>query len=161
MYPKDPTAKQAQEILEVLYNLKHPSESTGNSNSINQKDTFLLDLSAKHYVIIVSADNAETTNAFKGSLADFNTNFYGLSNLEVANTLFGSTDQITTVKSFANAEEALRYVANLKNDKSVFVGKVKLDDFTIVAISAENLPLLYRKKQISFYTPFYADHYKK
>ena len=52
------------------------------------------------------------------------------------------------------------YIDNLKKDKSVFNGKVKSELFIVVAISADNLPRLYRKKTISSYMPFYIDHYK-
>jgi hypothetical protein len=47
-YPKDPVSKQAQDILEVLYNLKHPSETTV---AVNKADTFSLDLNSPHLII--------------------------------------------------------------------------------------------------------------
>jgi hypothetical protein len=64
------------------------------------------------------------------------------------------------VKTFKNAKEALEYINNLSKDKTVFSGKIKLDMFTLIAISADNLPKLYRKKQVNYYKPFYHDHYK-
>lgn len=158
-YPKDPTAKEAQAILEVLYNLKHPSEATLDGKE-NKTDTFTLKLESEHYVIAVCPDDPSIANAFKAALADFNTNFYSISNLNISSSLFGSAEQITNIKTFKNSEEALRYVDNLKKDKSVFNAKVKAELFVIVAISADNLPKLFRKKQIATYLPFYADHYK-
>ncbi|MBC7695624.1 MAG: tetratricopeptide repeat protein [Burkholderiales bacterium] len=158
-YPKDPVTSQAQDILEVLYNMKHPSEA--NAGSINQTDTFSLDLSAQHFVIAVCPDDAAIANVFKSSLADYNNNFYSNDNLNITSSLFGNADHITIVKPFKNAEEALEYIENLSKDTTVFAGRVKFEMFTIMAISADNLPRLYRKKQVSYYKPFFDDHYKK
>src|SRR5204863_464329 len=41
LYPKDPVTKQAQDILEVIYNMQHPSEATA-EGTINKTDTFSL-----------------------------------------------------------------------------------------------------------------------
>ena len=161
IYPKDATAQQAQNILDVLYNMKHPSEATStNTAAVNQADTFALNLNSTHFVIAVCPDDATIANTFKGSLSAFNNSFYSNENLTVSSSLFGATEQIITIKQFKSAADAIKYVDNLKKDSSVFSGKVKTDSFTIMAISAENLPRLFRKKQTSYYKPFYEDHYK-
>ncbi len=159
LFPKDPVTKQAQDILEVLYNLKHPSEATGTS-SVNKTDTFSLDLSATHFVIAICPDDAAIANGFKSSLSDYNNNFYSSENYSISSSLFGSADQITTIKTFKNAQLALAYIDNLSKDKTVFSGKVKSEMFTLMAISEDNLPRLFRKKKVSYYKPFFDDHYK-
>ena len=158
-YPKDPVVKQAQDILEVIYNMKHPSEATGGVNP-NKTDTFTLDLNAQHFVIAICPDDAAIANGFKSALADYNDSFYSNANLSITSSLFGTADQITNIKTFKNAQEALAYIDNLNKDKTVFSGKIKSELFTLMAISADNLPRLYRKKQISYYKPFFDDHYK-
>ena len=158
-YPKDPVVKQAQDILEVIYNMKHPSEATGGINP-NKTDTFTLDLNAQHFVIAICPDDAAIANGFKSALADYNDSFYSNANLSITSSLFGSADQITNIKTFKNAQEALAYIDNLNKDKTVFSGKIKSELFTLMAISADNLPRLYRKKQISYYKPFFDGHYK-
>jgi tetratricopeptide (TPR) repeat protein len=159
LYPKEEVSKQAQDIIEVLYNMKHPI-SEGALNGTSKTDTFSLDLSAKHFVIAIYADDASIANPFKLSLTDYNNNFYSNANLELSNNLFGTTNQITTIKTFNNADEAIKYIDNLYKDKSVFTGKVKPETITLMAISSDNLPKLYRKKQVSYYKPFFDDHYK-
>ena len=158
-YPKDPVVSQAQDILEVIYNMKHPSEASGNVNP-NKTDTFTLDLNSQHFVIAICPDDAAIANSFKAALADYNDNFYSTADLNISSSLFGSADQITNIKTFKNAQEALAYIDNLSKDKTVFSGKVKSELFTLMAISADNLPRLYRKKQINYYKPFFEDHYK-
>jgi tetratricopeptide (TPR) repeat protein len=158
MYPKDPVSKQAQEILEVIYNMQHPSEATATDNVI-KTDTFTLDMNAPHFVIAICPDNASVANAFKSSLADYNNDFYSNANLSITSSLFGATDQITTIKTFKNAQEALAYIDNLKKEKKVFKDNVKVEAFTVMAITADNLPKLYKKKQAAYYKPFYDDHY--
>jgi tetratricopeptide (TPR) repeat protein len=159
MYPKDPVAKQAQEIMEAIYNLQHPSEATATEN-INKTDTFSLDMNAPHFVIAVFPDDAAIGTLFKESLADYNNNYYSNANLSLTTSLFGASDQIATVKSFKNAQEALEYIDNLKKDNKVFTNKVKVELFTLMAISFDNLPRLSKKKQTAYYKPFYDDHYK-
>jgi tetratricopeptide (TPR) repeat protein len=159
LYPKDPVTKQAQDILEVLYNLKHPSEATGGINP-NKTDTFSLDLSVPHFVIVVYPDDAAIGNGFKSSLSDYNNNFYSNENYSISTSLFGNADQITTVKTFKNAQLAVEYISNLSKDKTVFSGKIKPEMFTLMAISEDNLPRLYKKKKTSYYKPFFDDHYK-
>ena len=156
-YAKDDVAKQAQDILEALYNLKHPKESTG---TVNKTDTFSLDLSSPHLVVAICADDAAIANGFKTALADFNNTYYSNANLSISSSLFGSSDQITNIKTFKNAKDALDYIDNLNKDKTVFLGKIKPELFTLMAISEDNLPRLYRKKQANYYKPFYDDHYK-
>lgn len=159
LYPKDPAAKKAKELLEVIYNLKHPSEATS-GNAINRTDTFTLDLEAPHFMIAVSPDDPAIASAFKASLSDFNTNFYSAENISLTSSLFGTTEQITIAKTFKNAQAALAYMDNISKDKAIFSGKVKLETFTLMVISAENLPKLYKKKQTNYYKPFFTDHYK-
>ncbi len=159
LYPKDPVTKQAQDIIELIYNSKHPSEATATDN-VNRTDTFSLDLSSQHFVVAICPDDAAIANAFKSALADYNNDFYSNSNLSISSSLFGAADQITNVKTFKNSQEAMEYIENLKKDKTVFSGKVKIEMFTIMAISADNLPRLYKKKQVSYYKPFFDDHYK-
>jgi len=156
-YPKDAVSKQAQDIIEVLYNLKHPSEATG---AVNNTDTFTLDLNSPHFVVAICPDDAAIANGFKSALATFNDTYYSNANFSISSSLFGSSDQITNVKTFKNAKEALEYIENLSKDTAVFSGKIKLEMFTLMAISADNLPRLYRKKQANYYKPFYNDHYK-
>ena len=158
-YPKDPVTKQAQDILEVIYNMKHPSEATA-GGAVNKTDTFSLDLTVPHFVIAVCPDDVAIANGFKTALADYNNQFYSNADLSITSSLFGSTNQITTIKMFKNGKDAMEYIDNLYKDKTVFSGKVKTELFTIMAISEDNLPKFYKKKEVNYYKPFYDDHYK-
>jgi tetratricopeptide (TPR) repeat protein len=159
LYPKDDVTKEAQNIIEAIYNAKHPSEATGAIN-INNTDTFSLNLNSQHFVVAICPDDAAIANAFKSALADYNNDYYSNANLSITSSLFGESDQITSVKPFKNADDALEYIDNLQNDETVFSGKVKKEMFTLMAISVDNLPRLYRKKKVSYYKPFFDDHYK-
>ena len=160
LYPKDPTSKKAQDLLEAIYNIKHPSEATGNKGVTNNTDTFTLDLGAPHFVIAVCPDDPSISNPFKSSLGDFNNSFYSAENLNITSSLFGQAQQITICKTFKNAQAALAYMDNISKDKTVFKDKVKSELFTLMVISADNLPKLYKKKQVNYYKPFFLDHYK-
>lgn len=164
LYPKEDVSVQAQDILTLIYDMKHPENTgppvTNAAAVVNPTDTFSLDMSSKHYVIAVFADNPDIAYPFKSSLADFNNTYYAPAKLEVSSSLFGVSDQLLIVKSFKNAEESMNYLANLVNDKTIFTGKVKRELFTVMAISAENLPIFYKKKRLLSYKPFFDDHYK-
>ncbi len=162
-YSKDETARQSQDILDVLFNLKHPSEATSTPSTtaaVNLTDTFTVDPNTNHFVIAVLKDEVTIANAFKAALSDFNANFYSNSNLTVSSSLFGTNEQLVNIRLFKSADEAMKYIDNMKADKDVFKGNLKPELFTIMAISGENLPRLFRKKQVSYYKPFYEDHYK-
>ena len=161
LYPKDPTSSKAQEILDVLYANKHPIETNTTSSVVNQKDTFSLDLTSTHFVIAVSGKDPSIVNTFKSSVADFNTTFYSAQTIDITTSLFGENNQLTIIKSFKDAEAATLYMDNLKNDKTVFKGALKPELFQMVVISADNMPRFFKKKQLSYYEPFYNDHYKK
>ncbi len=158
LYPKEPAINQAKDVLLYLKTLKNPSEAT--SNAVNNTDTFTLDLSAEHFVVIVYPDDPSIANAFKNALATFNETLYSNDNYSITNTLFGTAQQLSNVKTFKNAETAKSFIENLQNDKEVFKGSVKRELFSILAVSTENLPRIYRKKQINSYTLFYNDNYK-
>jgi tetratricopeptide (TPR) repeat protein len=159
LYPKDDVSKQAQSILEVIYNIQHPATNLAGVATA-KADTFALDLTTQHFVIIICADDAVLANSFRASLSDFNNLYFSNAELSTTNSLFGQSDQITTVKTFKNGQTALEYIDNLTKDKTVFSGKVKPELFTIMAISLENLPKLYKKKRADYYKPFFDDHYK-
>lgn len=159
LYPKDVITPQVQNMLEIIYNLKHPSEATGGTQQV-YTDTFTLNLNSKHFVVIVFPDDSKLTEAFKNALVDFNNNFYGNDDLVFTDNLFGSTNQIINLKSFKNAEIALKYISNLENDATVFSGKIKKELFTIMAIAEDNFQKFAKKKRIDYYKPFYTDHYK-
>jgi hypothetical protein len=163
LYPKDDVAAQAQDILTVIYDMKHPDSATNTpvNNNTSKTDTFTLNLSTQHFIIIICPDDPVVSYPFKTSLGEFNNSYYNSANLAVSSSLFGTSDQLVIVKSFKNAEESMNYLSNLSNDKTVFSGKVKRELFTILAISDDNLPVFYKKKKISFYKPFFDDHYKQ
>jgi hypothetical protein len=48
----------------------------------------------------------------------------------------------------------------LKDDKDVFKDEFKKELFTMVVISAENMPMFYSKKNLAGYQLFYNDNYK-
>jgi len=160
LYPKDDASVQAQSTLEIIYNIKHPDSAPGSSAALAAADTFKVDLAAEHFVILVLPDNNEIATPLKTSLNTFNTNYYSNMTLSITSSLFGATDQIIVIKSFRNAEEAMGYTGNLLTDKTVFSGKVTKDKVAIYPISADNLPVFYRKKSLAKYRPFYEDHYK-
>lgn len=164
LYPKDPVATEAQNVLEVIYRVKHPNESSAITNttvSVAKTDSFIVDLNEEHFVIAVYQDNAEVSSTFNTGISGFHSEFYENEKLTVTTSLFGSSEQIVCIKKFKNAESAKNYITNLTNDKNVFTGKATLDKFVIMAISSSNYPKFFKKKQVNYYKPFYEDHYKK
>jgi hypothetical protein len=64
------------------------------------------------------------------------------------------------LEAFNSKENKYNFIDNLKKDKAVFNAKLKAEQFTILAISADNFPRLFRKKKTTSYIPFYIDHYR-
>jgi hypothetical protein len=67
---------------------------------------------------------------------------------------------IKILKTFANAKECIKFMANVKDDKDVFSGEVKKELFTLHTIAAENMPIFFKKQNVIGYSLFYNDNYK-
>lgn len=162
-YPDSEVTPQANEILLAIRKQKNPEAFVVKENKADvvKKDTFQLNLAAPHFIIAVAADDEKMLNEFKTRLNTFNAKYYSDREFNISSNLFGSGKQIVILKSFATAKEAGSYYDNFIRDKDVFKDDVKAQSFTILPILGDNVPYLYKTKNIEGYKHFHDDNYKK
>jgi tetratricopeptide (TPR) repeat protein len=161
LYPKSEVTPRAHEVLLAINKQKNPSMFSGNSNTPKSAtDTFNINFEAVHFALIISPDDPKIANPFKSAVDEFNRTYYSNNNFSITSNLFSTAQQMIVVKQFANAREAYSYVENLKNDSKIYTGGLKREAFTFLIISAENLPVFFKKANANSYRLFYEEAYK-
>lgn len=160
-YPASEVTPMANEILQSINKQKHPEQIKLVAAPVQKGDTFNLNFEAIHFIVVVTPDNPKLVNDFKNNLAAFNTNYYSAKKFEISSNMFGNDKQMVVLRSFSGAKEAMPYYENLIKDRDVFKGEAKKEAMILVPVSADNLQLLYKKKNIDGYKLYFEDNYKK
>ena len=90
-------------------------------------------------------------------MANFNTIYYNSQTFDISSTLF-EKQQFVLIKSFADAKEVISYHESLCADADTYKG-LKKENVEIFPISSENLPILYKSKNLEGYRAFYLAQY--
>lgn len=160
-YPKSEVTPLANDILLSIKKQKNPEMFNSAYPTKINTDTFNVNFEAEHFLIAVVPDDPKVANAFKTNLQAFTTKYFSAKQFNLTSNIFNAEKQLVILKSFATAEEVMNLYDYLMNDKDVFTGTVKKELIDIYPISAANLPLLFKKKNIAGYQLFYQDNYKK
>jgi tetratricopeptide (TPR) repeat protein len=161
LYPNSEVTPRANEILMAIKRAKNPVVlDTTNAKPKAATDTFSLKLDVEHFALIISPDDPKIVNPFKTAIDDFGREYYSNKDFSILSNLFADKQQMILIKSFADAKEAYNYVENLKNDNKIYKGDLKKELFTFLIISSENLPLFFKKSNVSYYEAFYNEAYK-
>lgn len=162
LYPNSEVWNLANDILSAIKKQKNPEMFKSANTAVNLmgKDTFQINLEAEHFVLAITPDDPKIANGFKTKVGSFSKKYYSNKTFNITSTLFGTKMQLVIIKSFENAKEAAKFIENLEKDTDVFSAEVKKELVTLVNISAENLPMYYKKQNVSGYNLFYTDNYK-
>lgn len=159
-YPKSDVAPLAFDILESIKKQKHPELYLKSGEIKINPDTFNVKMDSEHFIIAIVPDEPKVADAFKTNLDAFAVKYYSSKQFNLTSSLFGDKKQLVILKSFTKASEAIGFYDYLMNDKDVFKGDVKKELIDIYAISVDNLPILFKKKNPQAYKQFFDDHYK-
>lgn len=159
-FPSSEVTPLANDILQSIKKQKNPDLYKIAEPGKTQLDTFNVNLDAEHFIIAIVPDDSKIADPFKLRLNTFNTTFYSSKTFNLTSSLFNSNTQLVILKSFENASEASTYYTNLIKDADVFKDEVKKELIEIYPILGNNLPYLYKKKNIASYKIFYLDNYK-
>ena len=161
LYPKSDVTPLSKDILNSINKQKNPEAFTETPKiKVMGKDTFQINFVSEHFFIAICPDDPKMVNGFKQKLDAFAKKYYSNKVLNINSSLFGSKMQVVIVKTFDAAIEAIKFRDNLKDDKDLFKDEVKKELFTLLIVSAENMPMFYSKKNLSGYQLFYNDNYK-
>ena len=159
-FPASEVTPLANDILQSIKKQKNPDLYKIAEPGKTQLDTFNVNLDAEHFIIAIVPDDSKIADPFKLRLNTFNTTYYSSKTFNLTSSLFNSNTQLVILKSFENASEATTYYTNLIKDADVFKDEVKKELIEIYPILGNNLPYLYKKKNIASYKIFYLDNYK-
>jgi tetratricopeptide (TPR) repeat protein len=158
-YPDSEVTPRANEVLAAINKQKNPAPLKEEEKA--KKDTFVVNFESVHFIIAITPDDPKVADGFKKNVGIFNTVFYNDKKFEISSNLFGSNKQLIVVKSFSNAKDAMSYYDNLQSDQDVYKDEVKKELIEVFPISADNLPFLYKTKNVEGYKSFYGDTYKR
>lgn len=158
-YPNADVTPLSKDILASIHKQKNPEILKAVEKIKIKKDTFSLNMQQAHFVAAVLADNTKIVADFKTGVVNFNTVFYNGKVFEISGTLFDK-QQIVVIKSFADGNEARLYYENMEVDTDIFKGDVKRSEIEIFPISSDNLPILYKTKNVAEYKKFFEENYK-
>jgi tetratricopeptide (TPR) repeat protein len=159
-YPQAEVTPLANDILLSIKKLKNPDLYKVSDPGIAQLDTFSVNLDADHFLIAIVPDDPKIADSFKLRLNTFNNTYYSTKTFNLTSNLFGSNKQLVVLKTFASAKEVMSYYENLIKDPELFKDEVKKEMIEIYPILGNNLPLLYKKKNVGSYKIFFLDNYK-
>ena len=143
-YPKEDVTLLADDILLSIKKQKNPDLYQNVETKIAEKDTFMLNLEAEHFLVLIAPDELKLTEALKINLGSFNNIYYSDSKLNMSSNLFGNNKQLIIIKTFNVAKKCLDYLQNINNDPDVFKGDAKkelIDVFPICMISIFGLTI--------------------
>ncbi len=159
-YPNSEVTPLANDVLMAIKKQNNPDLFQPSKPGEAAKDTFVVNLESEHFLFVVCPDDPKILNAFKSKLDAFNANYYAEKTFKSSSSLYGNGKQLVIYKSFPSAKEAYAYYKNLNTDPEVFKDGVIKELFEFYPIAAENLPLLYKKKNTAGYAMFFLDNYK-
>jgi tetratricopeptide (TPR) repeat protein len=160
-HPKSEVTPLANDILLAIKKQKNPDMFKPGEPGKMNLDTFTVNFDAEHFLIAIVPDDPKIADVFKTNLDAFGRKFYSSKTFNITSNLFNGQKQMVILKTFPNAQEVMGYYDYLMNDKDMWKGTVKKELVEVYPISAANLPLLFKKKNLSGYKLFFTDSYKK
>jgi hypothetical protein len=109
-------------------------------------------------VLLVDGSRIDVT-ALKIKIADFNTKFFSIDELQVNSLLLDNTTEMVTVNNFDDAKKAIDYYNSIKSSKYVFTKLENVGDYADFVIAIENYPIFYRSKNKDLYIKFFQRNY--
>ncbi len=157
-----PLAKSVIQTLQVEYGIGLPEGSNDQTagNPSEKESIYKFTPDEMHLVMIIVQSAEINISAFKVRISDFNKKYFGLTSLRVKSLMLDNLQTIITIGNFKNKDESSNYLLALKNDEYVVSG-LQSKDFLVFSISASNYPVFYRDKNVSSYTTFFEENYKR
>lgn len=163
-YPRSSVKPLAVNLLNYLSSRKSGSRGTLVPGDTAAREEPELKIYAPHpssihfYVLLVDGSKVDV-NALKIKIADFNSRYYSLEELQVNSLLLDNTIEMVTVNNFNDAKKATDYYNTIKQSRYVFTKLENTGDYTDFVISIENYPIFYRNKNKDLYMKFFQRNY--
>ncbi len=122
------------------------------------ESAYIYDTDSKHYFVLVFPNDAGSVNQARSKVSDLNMASFSTKNLEVKSSFIDENNQIITVKTFADKDDALDYYLTFKTNNNQVK---KLQEFDYFVITDKNFSSLFLEKDIPKYLEFFEKNYLK
>ncbi|MCX6182885.1 MAG: hypothetical protein NT150_13255 [Bacteroidetes bacterium] len=148
-FPGSDAANSANDVLNSMTNT--------NTANTNPEKTYTINKNEEHYFIIIADEKNTDINALEKEIANFNSTYYGLENLEQQSIIWEDSQKAIVIKTFRKNETVMDFYKNLN-------AKV-LNNFPNVGtnyfpISVTNYVTFYKNKNVAQYYDFFVKEYK-
>jgi len=162
-YPKSAVKPLAENVLAFLGKQKNSQGQLASHDStatvIDEVKIYSYNPKAIHFYVLIVDNSHVNVDAMKVKIADFNTKYHDLDNLQVNSLLLDANNEMITVSNFDDAEKAMNYFISIHESQYVFGKLETAGSFTDFAISADNYPIFYRSKNEKQYLKFFEKNY--
>ena len=112
-----------------------------------------------HFFILVVNSHRIDVNATKVKIADFNSKYFRLDELQVNSIVLDQGREMITVNNFYDAKKALDYYLQIRKSEYVYNKLENVGNYADFVISVENYPVFYKNKDANIYNRFFEKNY--
>jgi outer membrane protein assembly factor BamD (BamD/ComL family) len=163
-YPNDSVSMKAQEILDFMNKPAQPQVKQDTLKAPEPLKNALVAYAYKQdtiqYVMIAFPNGMLNANDLKAKIANFNTQYYNESALDISNAFLGNDKQFILIKPFDDDEAALDYYNAMLESETVFEG-IPVSILNRFVITPSNMVLLMSGKDVGNYDDFFKKNYLK
>ena len=150
-FPKSDEATRANELLTILKN----GVSLNTPLDFSNKSIYTYNDAASHYVLVF-LEKEVSSNAEKTKVSDFNREFFSRDHLKTSSKLYGDNQSVVFIEEFETDLKAIEYIRVFKNTRKHLLD---LQKAKIIAITRDNLKILFETQKLQEYEDFMLEYY--
>ncbi|NEQ49873.1 MAG: tetratricopeptide repeat protein [Leptolyngbya sp. SIO3F4] len=165
-YGQDEIGARANELLAALEEQDKEKKEAALAAEREQQaleqaaqSPYAFEPNSKHDVIVLVPTKGNNLPGIKTAISNFNMQNYRMEGLKVSAVILNADTQMVTIKSFSSAQRAMEYLANFNADKMKLI-RINAPNYPRFAISFDNFPVFFKRKDPAEYKAFYDTHYK-
>ncbi len=163
-YPTSPVASLANILIGPVNTINEnepvkPGEVKGETK-VMDISMYSNEPASEHFYVLIVDGTSVNVYGTKVRISDFNSRNYALKELQVNSVVLDNNQQMITVSSFPNSDEAMKYFSHISADDYIFSG-ISDTNYSQFVISAKNYPIFFKEKQVGPYLQFFEKNYQK
>jgi hypothetical protein len=120
--------------------------------------TYIYASDSRHYFVLIFPNSAGSVNQAKTNVSDLNMSSFSTKNLEIKSSFIDENNQIISVKTFMDKDDAMDYYLTFKTNNNQVK---KLKEYDYFVITDKNFSSLFLEKDIPAYLEFFKKNYLK
>jgi hypothetical protein len=157
-HPGTEESAEAQQIIDYMFVafpvIKEAEEAREAEEIYTQYDP-----GQPHYVLL-ALDKREDVNQVNFNLLNYNLDNFNQYALEIDRLNLNDNYYMLAVKTFNNADGAMRYLREISNNSGAILEGIIPSRYRLMVISLDNFTVLSEKKESNPYYLFYQNHYQ-